>query len=122
MSVVNGDDAHPGMRELLEHWEWETPARDSWCSVRCGFHDDSHASARVSVELGAYRCMACDLRAGSPATLVMRVKGLSYREAEEYLSTLGIQSRESEEYSGKPWTKRSGQKFKQPWHRGRKSA
>lgn len=119
---MSDGEPQPGMRELLEHWEWDTPARDSWCSVRCGNHDDRNASARVSVELGAYACMACDLKAGSPATLVMRVRGVSYREALDYLSTLGIQSVDSVEYSGKPWTKRSGQKFKQPWHRGRRTA
>lgn len=119
---VSEHDSNPGMRELLEHWEWDTPRHDGWCSVRCGAHDDRNASARVNVELGAYTCMACDIRAGSPAVLVMKVLGLSFQKANEYLEGVGIESTSSQmlgEYTGKPWTKRSGQKFKQSWHRGR---
>jgi hypothetical protein len=121
---VSEHDSNPGMRELLERWEWDTPRHDGWCSVRCGAHDDRNASARVNVELGAYTCMACDIRAGSPAVLVMKVLGLSYGKANEYLESLDIQSSNSPmgEYAGKPWTKRSGQKFKQSWHRGGRSA
>jgi hypothetical protein len=109
---------------LLEHWGWDTPARDGWCSIRCGHHEDSRASARVNLDEGAYICLACGLSAGSPATLVMRVKGLTWQEANAYLTTIGLSGERSgrdEQYNGKPWTKHHGTRFKQPWHRGRKA-
>ena len=112
-----------GLRELLEAWSWDLPRSDSrWCSVKCGHHDDHRASARVHIEEGCYACLACGLKAGSPEALVMTVQGVSYQQARQTLEGLGISTTVTETYSGKPWTKHSGKRFNQPWHRGRRHA
>lgn len=79
------------MTTLLTAWEWDLPSADTrWMSVKCGHHDDGHASARVHMDEGAYTCLACGLKAGSPIRLVMAVNGCDARTAINYLRSLSI--------------------------------
>lgn len=38
--------------------------KGAWRSALCPFHDDTHASLRVRIENGAFRCMACGVHGG----------------------------------------------------------
>lgn len=107
-------DRAEAMRTLLDAWGWALPRRDgAWTSVRCGNHDDRNASARVHMQEGAYACLACGLKAGSPVGLVMEVKQLTYPQAADYLRTLSIDPTTGEDVE----VARSGPK--RPW-RGRR--
>jgi len=104
------------MTTLLTLWEWDLPSVDTrWMSVKCGNHDDSHASARVHMAEGAYACLACGLKAGSPAGLVMAVRGCDWRTAADYLRTLSIDPMAGENME----VARSGPK--RPWKGRRRS-
>lgn len=101
------------MTALLTAWEWDLPRSDTrWVTVRCGNHDDSHGSARVNMDEGAYACLACGLKAGSPAGLVMAVRNCDWRAAADYLRSLSIDPTTGEDVevarSGpkRPWTAR----------------
>lgn len=101
---------------LLEELGWATPARDTgWCSVRCGAHDDTHASARVNVELGVYYCHACGLSAGSPTKLLMTARHLDYATAKAALAAMEVgQDDAAQVIAGRPV-----RRFRQRWHRRR---
>ena len=66
---------------VLEHYGWDVGApRYGWVTVKCGIHDDSHASCRVNNELGALACMACGFK-GDTIKLIRHMEGCSYVEA-----------------------------------------
>jgi|SRR5690606_24682960 len=69
---------------VVRHLTGEEPTRRwGWQSIRCisPAHDDSRASARINFEEGAYCCLACGLKAGSPIQLLQRALQLSPGEA-----------------------------------------
>lgn len=101
------------MTTLLTALGWDLPTADTrWMSVRCGNHEDRNASARVHMDEGAYVCLACGLKAGTPAGLVMAIRGCGWREAADYLRTLSI-----DPAAGETVEVRTGPK--RPWN-GRK--
>jgi DNA primase len=59
------------------------PTRVGWRGMKCPFHEDSHASARVNIELGAFRCLACGM-SGDGLKLIRRKEGMKYAESIEY--------------------------------------
>lgn len=48
-----------------------------WKSIRCPYHDDTNASARVSTRDDGYRCLACDA-SGDSLKLLMWKEHLDY--------------------------------------------
>ena len=50
----------------------------------CPFHDDHHASLSFSVRRNTYRCFVCGEH-GDTISLVMKSKGMGFREAAEWL-------------------------------------
>ena len=57
------------------------PARAvGWVSVRCGEHDDHHASARINADLGAVKCLVCDF-GGDVISVIRQKEQCNYREA-----------------------------------------
>ena len=63
-----------------------------WLSVRCPFHSDRTASARVNHDKNAFTCNACGTE-GDSLALLMRQRGLSFRQALELGKQLaGIES------------------------------
>lgn len=104
-------DRVEAMTRLLDRWGTAPPPSDlRWQPIRCVSpdHDDSHASARIHMAEGAYVCMACGLKAGSPLRLLMAVEGIGYREA---LDIVGRERADDEPQSSGP---------KRPWKAHRK--
>ena len=54
-----------------------------WSPVRCPFHDDTQASASVHLELGGFKCHACEYQ-GDALKLIMMKEGLDYKGAREW--------------------------------------
>lgn len=66
---------------VLEHYGWELPApRGTWQSIKCGAHEDSHASCRVSSDEGYVKCLACDFH-GDAIDVVRHYEGIGFRAA-----------------------------------------
>src|SRR5512147_1794512 len=55
---------------------------------RCPWHDDSTPSLSVDRIKGLYNCFGCG-ESGDAVTLVQKMKGLSFREAMDYLKKEG---------------------------------
>ena len=66
---------------ILEHYGWMLPSpKTGWFTVKCGIHDDSHASCRVNNDEGVLACMACGFK-GDTIKLIRHMEGCSYVEA-----------------------------------------
>lgn len=75
------DDAIYDIHAVLAHYGWELPGeRTGWVSVRCGEHDDSHASCRINYDLGAVACLGCGFK-GDAISVIRQKEQVSYREA-----------------------------------------
>ena len=71
---------------VLESYGWDLPAaRTGWVTVKCGAHDDSHQSCRISSDTGYVLCMACGFpkggKAGDAIDVVRHYEGTGYRDA-----------------------------------------
>lgn len=77
-------DISEAMSEVVAYLGGEPKPRFNWTSIRCVSpeHEDLHRSARINYELGAFRCLACDLKAGSPIQLLQRALDLDYEAAD----------------------------------------
>lgn len=53
---------------------------EGWRSIRCPFHDDSTASASVSLGRDAFNCHKCAI-AGDPIHVIMKVEHIDYEAA-----------------------------------------
>ena len=58
-------------------------AATGWRSLKCPFHSDQHASARVNLELGAFKCHGCEAY-GDAISLIEHTEGLDFRGACEW--------------------------------------
>lgn len=84
---------------VLEKYGWDLPApRSGWVTVKCHEHADSHASARISSDLGAVKCQACGF-GGDVISIIKLKEGCTYAEAvriaEEATSGSGREVRQS---------------------------
>jgi hypothetical protein len=79
------------MADVLRHYgATKVPTGTGWKDVNCPFHGDSHASGRVNVDLGAYKCHGCQMSAKSPERLIAKAEHLTEGEAIEFArSVLG---------------------------------
>lgn len=69
------------IKPVLEHYGGRIPRNiDGWQKMKCPFHDDSHASAGVSVKEGIFVCHGCGMK-GNAINLVMKEEGKPFREA-----------------------------------------
>jgi len=71
---------------VLAHYGWDLPGeRSGWVSVRCGAHEDGHASCRISGDTGYVLCMACsfpkDGKAGDAIDVVRHYEGTGFRDS-----------------------------------------
>ncbi len=74
-------DARFDIWPVLEHYDWELPApRGTWQTVKCGAHDDSHQSCRISSDAGKVKCLACGF-SGDAIDVVQHYEGIGYRDA-----------------------------------------
>lgn len=55
--------------------------KGAWRSALCPFHRDTHASLRVRVETGAFRCMACGAHGGDVLAFHRQRTGKGFVEA-----------------------------------------
>lgn len=71
------------MADILRHYGGDPPEGygSRWRPMRCCFHPDRNASASYNEELDSFACLACEAK-GNAVTLLMRVEGLSAREAD----------------------------------------
>ena len=79
-----------GIAAVLRHYgATSIPEGSGWHTMRCPFHGDSHASGRVNVELGGFKCNACPVR-GDAIKLIELQEKMSYGDACEFArSVLG---------------------------------
>ena len=71
-------------RYLSEHGLLSAKPRGEWASIRCPAHkggDEAHASMRVSLVDGHFRCMACGAKGGDIIALHRLRTGAGFREA-----------------------------------------
>lgn len=75
--------------EILTHYgaNLARVSPTGWRPVKCPFHEDKVASASVNVELGAFKCHACDM-SGDGISLIRKVEGLGYRGAVDFARTV----------------------------------
>ena len=70
----------PDISVILEHYGATVPTRRGWFSIKCPFHDDSHASASANTDDGAFCCHACQMK-GDGYAIIMNKEGVEFREA-----------------------------------------
>jgi DNA primase len=91
----------PPIAAIIEHYGGRL-RRDygSWQKIKCPFHDDSHASAGISVAENIFVCHGCGVK-GNPFNVIKIHEGVKYGEAikiaegitgESYQSLRGIPS------------------------------
>jgi hypothetical protein len=69
---------------LTQHGALIGRPRGEWAAIRCPVHkagDEAHASMRVSLVDGHFRCMACGEKGGDIITLHRLRTGLGFRDA-----------------------------------------
>jgi DNA primase len=80
-SVVSSPTSKHDIVKVLEHYGFVISTnRGGWVSVRCVFHNDHVKSARLNIDLGGFRCFACDM-AGDVYSIIMKREGVNYGEA-----------------------------------------
>lgn len=63
---------------VLEHYGAEdVPTGGKWQPMKCCFHEDRHASARVSPDDGAFACLACGIK-GDALAVIMKVEKIEF--------------------------------------------
>lgn len=71
----------PDISVILEYYgARKLPMRHGWASMKCPFHDDSHASASVSQDENAFCCFACQMK-GDAYAIIMKKEGANFHEA-----------------------------------------
>jgi DNA primase len=71
---------NPSIKPILEHYGARVPNRNNWFSMKCPFHEDSHASASASLKENAFCCFACQMK-GNAYAIIMKKEGVDFREA-----------------------------------------
>ena len=70
----------PDISVILEYYGARVHTRRGWFSMKCPFHDDSHASASVSLDDNAFACFACQMK-GDGYGIIMKKEGVEFIEA-----------------------------------------
>jgi hypothetical protein len=81
---LDRDSLPAPLRYLTERGLFSGKPRGEWAEIRCPVHKagaETHASMRVSLVDGHFRCMACGARGGDIVALHRLVTGLGFREA-----------------------------------------
>jgi DNA primase len=110
----------PNIEEYLNYIGADTPAKGGgWRKMKCPFHIDSHASAAVNYDKGAFICHGCGVK-GDVYSLIMYKEGGDFSEALKFATsvlatgntTIRGNNRNSRRVSIKPSTLgRRGQHF-----------
>jgi DNA primase len=87
MTVWESDDVQD-IAAVLKHYGFEDiPEKSGWQTVRCAFHDENKPSARVSLDAGAMKCLACGA-SGDAIKLIMWKEGVNYGNALDKYKTI----------------------------------
>jgi DNA primase len=80
------------IEKLLEHYgaDMHRVSDRGWRSIKCPFHDDKHASARVNLDKDAFACLACGVK-GDTISLIKEREGLDYHAAVRYAEEISGQ-------------------------------
>lgn len=89
--VLDLDQKHD-MEQVLNYYGCEVPSGNGWRSTKCCFHEDSHASAAVNLELQKFKCFACGIE-GDVYDLIGKTEGIGFNEARNFAE--GIAARGS---------------------------
>jgi len=82
----------PSIEEYLNYIGAAVPAHGAgWRKMKCPFHDDSHASAAVNYDGGAFICHGCGIK-GDVYKLIQHKEGVNYREAIKFAETILVTS------------------------------
>ena len=79
------------MQRVLSHYGLEVQPGTRWRSVRCPFHSDQHASARVC--LTGFACLACGIK-GDAIKVIMKVENAEFGRALELYESITGDRRE----------------------------
>jgi len=67
--------------------ELSTTVRDAkWQSLKCPFHDDNNPSLRILLPDGGFECKGCGERGGSVIDFTMKLYGMNFPRAIQYLA------------------------------------
>jgi DNA primase len=92
------------IKPVIEHYGGRLNRNiENWQKVKCPFHDDSHASAGVSVREGLFVCHGCGVK-GNAINIVAIQEGVKFREAikiAEGITGEGYQSLQQKHSSGR---------------------
>ena len=78
----------PSIEEYLHYIGADAPAVGSgWRKMKCCFHIDSHASAAVNYDKGAFVCHGCGVK-GDVYSLIMYKEGGDFIEAIKFAETV----------------------------------
>jgi DNA primase len=91
----------PPIAAIIEHYGGRVrQSYNSWQKIKCPFHDDSHASAGISIADNIFVCHGCGVK-GNAFNVIKIHEGVKYGEAikiaegitgESYQSLRGVQS------------------------------
>jgi hypothetical protein len=62
--------------------------------IRCLFHQDSTPSMSINLNESVFNCHSCG-NGGDALALLMEKEGLSYRDAREFVTTVGLATRDA---------------------------
>jgi DNA primase len=91
----------PPIAAIIEHYGGRVrQSYNSWQKIKCPFHDDSHASAGISIADNIFVCHGCGVK-GNAFNVIKIHEGVKYGEAikiaegitgESYQSLRGVPS------------------------------
>ncbi len=73
---------------VMEYYGADIPygAEFSWRAIKCPFHNDNHASARMTTEDGgAFHCHGCDATGDAISLVIQRGDATDYASAIEFI-------------------------------------
>ena len=73
----------PNIGRVLEHYGAHLTRSSGRGSLKCPFHDDSHASAGVDFNANIFNCFTCGV-SGNSIQIIARQEGISVNEAREF--------------------------------------
>jgi DNA primase len=70
----------PDITAVLEYYGGQIITRRGWSKMKCPFHEDSHASAAVNLDLNVFKCHGCQMK-GDGYAIIMQKEGVGFIEA-----------------------------------------
>lgn len=87
-------------------------SRFGWSPIKCIWHNDSHASASVNVDLGGFKCHTCGI-SGDGIKIIREQEHLGFEEAVEFARKISPTSLEDLSFAARKHPKGRGRKKRQ---------